>query len=94
MDRVLSRLGGRNRIQNLSLRQAPLDDTLRMFARMGRFNVVMADSVRGRAVTLELHSVTVASAFKAVLASAKMEARVLADNIVEVRPAGENVPEE
>ena len=76
------------RIGNLSLHQAPVDETLKMFASMGRFNVVMPGEVGGRKVSLKLRNVSLAGAFRAVLASARLEARVLADNILEVRPVG------
>lgn len=86
VDAVLAR--SRRRIGNLSLHQAPVDETLKMFASMGRFNVVMPGEVGGRKVSLELRNVSLAGAFRAVLASASLEARVVADDILEVRPAG------
>lgn len=87
VDVVLSR--SRRRIGNLSLHQAPVDETLKMFASMGRFNVVMAGEIGSRKVSLELQNVTLAGAFRAVLASARLEARVLNDDILEVRAAGQ-----
>ena len=86
VDVVLSR--GRRRVRNLSLHQAPVDDTLRMFATMGRFNVVIPGELGSRKVSIELRDVSLAGAFRAVLATARLEARVVADNILEVRPAG------
>jgi hypothetical protein len=76
------------RVKNLSLHQAPLDDTLRMLADMGRFNVVIVSEVGSRKVSVDLKDVSLEGAFGAVLASAHLEARWLADDIVEVRGAG------
>jgi hypothetical protein len=59
-----------------------------MFATMGRFNVVIPGELGSRKVSMELRDVSLAGAFRAVLASARLEARVVADNILEVRPAG------
>lgn len=64
-----------------------MDDTLRMFASMGHFNVVIPGEIGSRRVSLELRSVSLAGAFHAVLASARLEAHLLADDIIEVRPA-------
>lgn len=83
----LLRRRGRNRIRTLSLHQAPVDDTLRMFAGMGRFNVVIPGELGSRKVSLELRNVTLASAFRAVLVSAKLDARVVTDDIIEIRTA-------
>ncbi len=85
--RLLVRRGGR--IRNLSLHRAPVDDTLRMFADMGRFNVVIPAEVGARRVTLDLRDVSLAGAFQAVLASARLEATVIADDIVQVMAAAE-----
>ncbi len=76
------------RVKNLSLHQAPVDDTLRMLADMGRFNVVIVSEVGSRKVSVDLKNVSLEGAFRAVLASAQLEARLLADDIVEVRGAG------
>lgn len=78
----------RRRVRNLSLHQAPVDDTLRMLADMGRFNVVLVSEVGSRKVSIDLKDVSLEGAFRAVLASAQLEARLLADDIVEVRGAG------
>jgi len=85
VDRMLTRRGGRARIQSITLRQAPVDDTLQMFASLGRFNVVVPEQVHGRKVTLQLRNVSVAGAFRAVLRAAGLEAHVVAEDIVEVR---------
>jgi hypothetical protein len=84
--RLLRRSQGR--VKNLSLHQAPVDDTLRMLADMGRFNVVIVSEVGSRKVSVDLKDVSLEGAFRAVLASAQLEARWLADDIVEVRGAG------
>jgi type II secretory pathway component HofQ len=65
-----------------------VDDTLRMLADMGRFNVVLVSEVGSRKVSIDLKDVSLEGAFRAVLASAQLEARLLADDIVEVRGAG------
>lgn len=82
------RLRGRKRIESLSLQRAPVDQTLRMLADMGRFNLVFVDDTADRRVTLELRDVSLADAFQAVLASAGLEGRVMGDNIVTVDDKG------
>jgi len=78
----------KRRVRNLSLHQAPVDDTLRMLADMGRFNVVVVSEVGSVKVSVDLRDVSLEGAFRAVLASAHLEARLLADDIVEVRATG------
>lgn len=79
---------GRRRIRAMSLREAPVTDTLRMFAEMGGFNVVFSDEVPGRTVTLSLRDVTVAGAFRTVLAAAHLGADSPDGGIVMVHPRG------
>ncbi|HPY19561.1 MAG TPA: STN domain-containing protein [Polyangiaceae bacterium] len=76
----------RRRLPNLSLHQAPVDETLRWFAEIGQFNVIISAEAGARKVSLSLKNVSLQAAFRAVLASARLEARLLADNIIEVRP--------
>jgi hypothetical protein len=59
-----------------------------MLAEMGRFNVVLPGEIGARKVSLELRDVSLAGAFRAVLSSARLEARVVTDDILEVRPEG------
>ena len=58
----------------MSLREAPVAGTLRMFAELGGFNVVFSDDVPGRTVTLTLRDVTILVAFRTVLAAAHLGA--------------------
>lgn len=77
---------GRRRIQAMNLREAPVADTLRMFAEMGGFNVVFSDDVPARTVTLSLRGVTLLGAFRTVLAAAHLGAESSDAAIVTVRP--------
>jgi hypothetical protein len=87
VDVLLGARRGARRIQALELRDAPVADTLRMFADMGGFNVVFADEVGDRRVTLRLRGVSLASAFRTVLSAAHLGANVVGGEIVEVRPS-------
>lgn len=84
VDRLLAQHRGRRRLTQLALRDAPVTDTLRMFAELGGFNVVFSDEVPNRRVSVQLRDVTLASAFRTVLASAHLGAVVEGDNIVQV----------
>jgi hypothetical protein len=87
VDAVLTGRGGRRRLGALNLRRAPVDETLRMFATVGRFNLVFTDDVAGRQVTLDLRDVSVDQAFRAVLAAAHLDVDVVAGNVLAVRAA-------
>lgn len=78
-----ARTGGR-RIGQLALRDAPVSETLRMFAELGRFNVVFASDAADRRVTLTLRDVSVASAFRSVLSVAELGADVVGGEVLEV----------
>lgn len=82
---------GRRRIRSMSLREAPVTDTLRMFAELGGFNVVFSDEMPGRTVTLTLRDVSILGAFRTVLAAAHLGADAPDGNIVSVRPRGPDV---
>lgn len=82
---------GRQRIRSMSLREAPVTDTLRMFAEMGGFNVVFSDDVPGRTVTLSLRDVTILGAFRTVLSAARLGADAPDGGIVSVHPRGADV---
>lgn len=77
---------GRWRIHAMSLREAPVTDTLRLFAEIGGFNVVFSDDIPGRTVTLNLREVSVLGAFRTVLAAAHLGADAPEGGIVSVRP--------
>lgn len=85
MAELLRARGGQRRISNLALRDAPVNDTLRMFAEIGRFNVVFADGSSDRRVSLTLRDVSVATAFRSVLSVAHLDAEVVGGEVVEVR---------
>ncbi len=82
---------GRRRIHAMNLREAPVADTLRLFAEMGGFNVVFSDDVPARTVTLSLREVTVLGAFRTVLAAAHLGTDTVEGTIVSVRPRGADV---
>lgn len=82
---------GRRRIRSMSLREAPVTDTLRMFADLGGFNVVFSDDAPGRTVTLTLRDVTVLGAFRTVLSAAHLGADAPDGGIVSVHPRGAEV---
>lgn len=77
---------GRRRITAMNLREAPVADTLRMFAEMGGFNVVFSDDMPARTVTLSLRGVTLLGAFRTVLATAHLGADAVDGGIVSVHP--------
>lgn len=87
VDVVLSRSAGRQRLRSFALREAPVADTLQMFARMGGFNLVVGDDVPARTVTLSLRDVTLAGAFRAVLAATHLGAVALDEGVLHVRPS-------
>lgn len=82
---------GRRRIRSMSLREAPVTDTLRMFAELGGFNVVFSDDVPGRTVTLSLRDVSILGAFRTVLSAAHLGADAPDGGIVSVHPRGAGV---
>lgn len=82
---------GRRRIHSMSLREAPVADTLRMFAELGGFNVVFSDELPGRTVTLTLRDVSILGAFRTVLAAAHLGADAPDGGIVSVHPRGPDV---
>jgi len=82
---------GRRRIRSMSLREAPVTDTLRMFAELGGFNVVFSDDVPGRTVTLSLRDVSILGAFRTVLSAAHLGADAPDGGIVSVHPRGTDV---
>lgn len=82
---------GRRRIRSMSLREAPVADTLRMFAELGGFNVVFSDDVPGRTVTLTLRNVSILGAFRTVLAAAHLGADAPDGGIVSVHVRGPDV---
>ncbi|MFO0625810.1 MAG: hypothetical protein U0325_09365 [Polyangiales bacterium] len=75
---------GRRRVRDLSLRDAPVGDTLRLFATMGGFNVVCGDELAGRRVTVQLRDVSLRAAFRTVLAAAGAGATVVGGEVVHV----------
>jgi hypothetical protein len=82
---------GRRRIRSMALREAPVTDTLRMFAELGAFNVVFSDETPGRTVTLTLRDVSILGAFRTVLAAAHLGADAPDGGIVSVHPGGPDV---
>lgn len=83
LDEVLG-ARGRRRLRDLSLRDAPVGDTLRLFATMGGFNVVCGDELAGRRVTVQLRDVSLRAAFRTVLAAAGAGATVVGGEVVHV----------
>lgn len=75
---------GRRRLRDLSLRDASVSDTLRLFATMGGFNVVCGDELAGRRVTVQLRDVSLRAAFRTVLAAAGAGATVVGGEVVHV----------
>lgn len=87
VDVLLASRRGHRRLRSLALRDAPVTEALRMFAELGGFNLVMADGVGDRRVTLSLRDVSLAAAFRAVLSAAHLEGEVLGGEVLEVRHA-------
>lgn len=83
LDEVLG-ARGRRRLRDLSLRDASVGDTLRLFATMGGFNVVCGDELAGRRVTVQLRDVSLRAAFRTVLAAAGAGATVVGGEVVHV----------
>lgn len=84
VDRLVDARSGRRRLRSISLREAPVGETLRMFAELGRFNMVLGDDVGDRRVTLTLRDVSLVSALRAVLSAAHLDATVVGAEIVQV----------
>lgn len=84
VDRLVDARSGRRRLRAISLREAPVGETLRMFAELGRFNMVLGDDVGDRRVTLTLRDVSLVAALRAVLAAAHLDATVIGAEIVQV----------
>ncbi len=91
VDELLRVHRGDRRVGAMSLRDAPVTDTLRMFAEMGALDLVFADGTADRRVTLDLRDVTLAEAFRAVLAAAHLGA-VVDNGVMQVGPEGAVVP--
>lgn len=87
VDQLMRARRGNRRLRDFALRDAPVGETLRMFAELGGFNVVVTDEVSARRVTLSLRDVSLATAFRAVLSIAHLGATVIGGEVVEVRPA-------
>ncbi len=87
VDALVASRHGRRRLRSFTLRDAPVGETLRMFAELGDFNVVVTDEVGDRRVTLTLRDVSLLAAFRAVLSAAHLGAEVVGGEVVEVRPA-------
>jgi hypothetical protein len=92
VDRLVDTRSGRRRLRSIALREAPVGETLRMFAELGRFNMVLGDDVGDRRVTLTLHDVSLVSALRAVLAAAHLDASVIGAEIVQVQPSSARRP--
>ena len=84
VDRLVDARSGRRRLRSISLREAPVGETLRMFAELGRFNMVLGDDVGDRRITLTLRDVSLVSALRAVLSAAHLDATVVGAEIVQV----------
>lgn len=84
VDRLVDARSGRRRLRSISLREAPVGETLRMFAELGRFNMVLGDDVGDRRVTLTLRDVSLVAALRAVLAAARLDATVVGAEVVQV----------
>ncbi len=84
VDRLVDARSGRRRLRAISLREAPVGETLRMFAELGRFNMVLGDDVGDRRVTLTLRDVSLVAALRAVLAAAHLDATVIGAEVVQV----------
>ncbi|MBI5533152.1 MAG: hypothetical protein HY898_10575 [Deltaproteobacteria bacterium] len=84
--RVMQGRGSR-RVKNMSFHQAPVAEILRMLASTGGFNLVIADGVPDKRLTIDLRNVTLQHAFEAVLASAQLQAEPIGSEIVLVKVA-------
>ena len=84
VDRLVDARSGRRRLRSISLREAPVGETLRMFAELGRFNMVLGDDIGDRRITLTLRDVSLVSALRAVLSAAHLDATVVGAEIVQV----------
>lgn len=87
VDELLRGHHGERSVGEMHLRDAPVTDTLRMFAEMGGFNLVFSDNVGDRRVTLDLRDVPMAAAFRTVLSAAHLGAEASGADILEVGPA-------
>lgn len=87
VDALITARRGSQRLRSFTVRDAPVGETLRMFAELGRFNVVLTDEVSYRRVTLSLRDVSLMAAFRAVLSAAHLGAAVVGGEVVEVRAA-------
>ena len=79
---------GRRRVRTLSFHQAPAREALRAMASIGDFSIVIPDGVADRPITVELRDVSLATAMRAILAAANLEASGLGDGVVAIRAAG------
>lgn len=87
VDALIASRRGQQRLRSFTLRDAPVGETLRMFAELGRFNVVLTDEISDRRVTLSLRDVSLTAAFHAVLSVAHLGASIVGGEVVEVRSA-------
>lgn len=86
VDVLVTARRGRQRLRSFALHEAPVGETLRMFAEVGRFNVIVPAEYAGRRVSLTLRDVSLLAAFRAVLSAAQLQAAVVGGEVVEVRP--------
>jgi len=86
VDVLVTARRGRQRLRNFALHEAPVGETLRMFAEVGQFNVIVPAEYAGRRVSLTLRDVSLLAAFRAVLSAAQLQAAVVGGEVVEVRP--------
>ncbi len=77
---------------DLDFQDASLPSVLRIFSEISGFNIIIADGVNGN-VNLRLRGVPWNQAFEIVLASNRLGARCIGDNIVNVIPLAEIVNE-
>ena len=78
---------------DLDFQDASLPSVLRIFSEISGFNIIIADKVNGN-VNLRLRGVPWNQAFEIVLASNRLGARCIGDNIVNVLPLAEITNEE
>jgi type IV pilus assembly protein PilQ len=78
---------------DLDFQDASLPSVLRIFSEISGFNIIIADKVNGN-VNLRLRGVPWNQAFEIVLASNRLGARCIGDNIVSVLPLAEIANEE
>lgn len=84
-----SKIGNKDDIVNLSLREADVQQVLRMFADQAGMNIILNDGVSGT-VTLDLINVTLEKALDLVVKTTKLQYEIV-DNTLIVGASGEDL---